>query len=105
MMIIVDGTGPYDDPEYRWAMNSSFCLQLNSQVAQSKYWRGPGWVPDGQTHSIAEEAYRFLCDFMKAKPSVDEPVYLAGYSRGGAAAIQIAKWLRVPQVHHRRQPK
>lgn len=99
MFAIIDGTGAYNDQEYNMNMARSFCWQLNTGIPGSRYYRGPG--ADGLN-----------CDQIANKVTIDvrtanEPQnYLAGYSRGGAIAIQVAKLLNeAPTVTFGRYPK
>src|SRR5579871_4409617 len=87
MIAIVDGTGPFKDSDYAAEMKNSFCSQLKA-LPNATYHRGP----EGTgllTRSIASD----VRDQVESGALCELNVYLAGYSRGGAAAIQIAKWL------------
>ncbi len=72
------------------AMARSFCYQLSLNVPNAYYWEGPGNL-GVSTRSKANQAFKWIHDSMKVNPR--EPVYLAGYSRGGATVIQLAKFL------------
>jgi pimeloyl-ACP methyl ester carboxylesterase len=110
MFVGIDGTGPTDDKEYEQAMSKSFVKQLydelNTRQPPGWYHRGPtllsmaalgfGSLKDGswgltlsQVRDLAEMAVKVI------KEHADEPgpIVLAGYSRGGAAAIQTARML------------
>src|SRR5258708_15533689 len=95
MMIIVDGTGAYKEREYEVEMKDSFCQQLSKRlgIVASNYYTGPGlwgyWTAD-----TAKNACELVQSWRKAPvPAREKTISLAGYSRGGAAVIQIAKWL------------
>ncbi len=90
MLIIVDGTGPYDYDQYKKDFAHSFCSQLfNQNTASSKYYSGPGTL-GVSTRSTANNGCRDVIKSFESNPK--EKIYLAGYSRGGAAVMQIAKW-------------
>ena len=85
MIFIVDGTGPSDDQEYKKAMAKSFCSQLHAEtVHKSIYVRGPT-LDGSETHGIASD----IATMIAAVPS-SHPIFLCGYSRGGAAVISAA---------------
>ena len=88
-MAIIDGTGPRDEREYNPAMQNSFCRQLETNLGgKAKYIRGPG--PFGMdVRSEAREAH----DFLYANRKNGVKLMLAGYSRGGSAAIMAAESL------------
>jgi hypothetical protein len=92
MMMIVDGTGPYDEAEYKYDMTGSFCNQLKGAMPNTEYYEGPGTL-GLTTGGIAYKAFQSLCERRSNRREDRDWVYLAGYSRGGAAVIQIAKWL------------
>jgi dienelactone hydrolase len=88
-MAIIDGTGPWSDAVYAKAMKHSFCAQLRSQLgAMGHYERGPS----GEGYRIEERASRAV-DFLKARHAVGSRLMLAGYSRGGSAAVIAARML------------
>ena len=98
MFYIVDGTGPYSQEEYDLAMARSFCWQLEVAFRKypAKYVAGPGGM-GGSTYSMARSGADEIQEFRKTfgggrKGSV-RPLYLAGYSRGAATVIQMAKFL------------
>jgi hypothetical protein len=93
MMAIVDGTGPYGEQDYQLTMARSFCYQLSTGVKNARYWEGPGSLGI-TTRSKGNQAYDWIGEYIKENNK--EPVFLAGYSRGGATVIQVAKWLRQP---------
>src|SRR5262245_12888081 len=114
MIFGVDGTGPFWNDEYAVAMAGSFVAQLCWPKSPNKhYWRGPdtfdtiGSGPSPKT----------VADFIRSKvapaPKVSVypgiimptvvtspgigpslPVFLTGYSRGGATVIDVATILK-----------
>ncbi len=96
MIVCIDGTGPYDAQEYEMSMARSFCYQLAMQTRaqNSMYIEGPGGA-GGTTYFKASSGYDRIHDFYDGSPrrTKANPLFLAGYSRGGACAIQLAKWL------------
>src|SRR4029077_8525032 len=85
MIVVIDGTGPDARGEYQKLMGDSFCSQIG-RTANATYLRGPtlaGW----ETSAIADRAV----DAVKAARG---EVMLAGYSRGGCAAIIAARRLK-----------
>lgn len=87
MLFIVDGTGPYSDAQYGKDFSNSFCKQLDSfMVAPSKYYVGPGTF-GFTTGGIASCGLRDI----RAAHRQGAKIYLAGYSRGGAAVMNVAK--------------
>ncbi|MCR9260218.1 MAG: thioesterase domain-containing protein [Pseudomonadaceae bacterium] len=86
MLYIIDGTGPWLDSTYDIEMNGSFCKQLNNMTGdRSIYNRGPSLLGT-ELSTIVDEIYLEI----RRRPE-SEPVYLCGYSRGGAAAVIVAR--------------
>lgn len=91
MIFIIDGTGEADHRAYAREMADGFCKRL-MRKAKGRYWRGPslmGW----ETTDIA----RFVTDAIikwKGASKGDQKLFLAGHSRGGAAAIFVAQALK-----------
>lgn len=98
MFYIVDGTGPGDETDYDLAMARSFCWQLEVEFRHypAKYVRGPDWK-GGTTYTTArtgaDEIQEFRKTFGGGTQGSVRPIYLAGYSRGAATVIQMAKFL------------
>ena len=89
-LALVNGTGP-SGPLYDQVMRRSFCRQLGHKLAsQSFYLRGPNLL-GLQVHGEATAAYRWLRAAFEAHPGVR--LMLAGYSRGGSAAIMACEML------------
>ncbi len=85
VIVVVDGTGPADDTSYRAEMGSSFCSQIAAQAAGSHYFRGPS-LTGSEVSSIADRAVTAALGLA----ATGRPIRLAGYSRGGCAAINAA---------------
>ena len=90
MIIAIDGTGPESPSDYAKEMGGSFCSQIG-RAASAIYFRGPTLI-GSETSAIANlAADAVIAARSKASTS---PVMLAGYSRGGCAAIIAARRLR-----------
>lgn len=89
-MAVIDGTGPYNDATYSKLMQQSFCSQIARQIgAAARYERGPS--DEGyRMHERGERAAKFLQD---GRSKGLRRLMLAGYSRGGSAAIMAAEIL------------
>lgn len=90
MIFIIDGTGVADDGEYALEMAGGFCKRLVYK-ARGRYWRGPtlsGWGTADIARAVAEAVLEW-----KTSPQAGEKIFLAGHSRGGAAAIFAAQAL------------
>ena len=91
----IDGTSTEDDESYKVTYLNSFVNKLhrNELVRFTEPWylRGP-FLSGRDTAIRAEEAY----DHVKAKwtSGAAKAVFLGGHSRGGAAVIEVAKWLK-----------
>ncbi len=98
----IDGTGPFNDAEYAVKFRNSYVNLFGREYSWTKqgYDRGPS--RDGiSTKSKGSDAAKIIELWMKglqAKSGTDEKnkplVVLAGYSRGGAAAIHACNLLR-----------
>ena len=89
-MAIVNGTGP-PGPAYDDLMRSSFCLQLEQKLeSRSLYVRGPKLF-GYEVRNEALAVRRWLKSAHEADP--DSRLMLAGYSRGGSAAIMACEML------------
>lgn len=88
IMIVVDGTGPLSDVDYDEAMKNSFCNQIaRSLGGQAVYYRGPASFTVATVLRVWGGAAHVLA-------SGETRVFLAGYSRGGAAVTELAHYLR-----------
>lgn len=88
----VDGTGDFFDRTYEPTFDNSHVNILHQfwNEGPSHYRRGPWWVGDW-TYVEANRIYsRVKADWVAGAGAI----FLAGYSRGGAAVIEIAKWLK-----------
>jgi hypothetical protein len=89
---IVDGTGPDSGADYTKAMAKSFCRALANSVGPGRafYQRGPT-AAGLQVMREGLEAFKWL---RREHDKVgDAKLMLAGYSRGGSAAILAAEML------------
>ena len=85
---VVDGTGPYNDATYTQLMQHSFCSQIARQIGASAVCeRVLTRVPHNER---GERAADFLQD---GRRKGARRLMLAGYSRGGSAAIMAAEIL------------
>ncbi|CAN7365159.1 hypothetical protein [Massilia sp. LjRoot122] len=95
MIFIIDGTGVADHAAYAKEMSGGFCKRLMHK-ARGRYWRGPtlsGW----HTTDIAEYVTEAVMTW-KDSSQGQEKLFLAGHSRGGAAAIFVAQTLKKRNV-------
>jgi hypothetical protein len=94
-VIIVDGTGDFGDADYEASMRLSFCSQMALQLGGSAaYLRGPSMDGFAMEGKIDWAIYRAI-EAHDRDPNIR--LMLAGYSRGGSAAIgavERLKWLR-----------
>ena len=89
-MAIIDGTGEQDDAKYAESMKHSFCRQLADCLGKqnSFYVRGPS-AAGTETPACAKDAF----DWLRILNKNQRRLMLAGYSRGGSAAIMAAEML------------
>ncbi len=89
-MAIIDGTGEEDDAKYAESMKHSFCRQLADCLGKrnSFYVRGPS-AAGKETPACAKDAF----DWLRILNNSQRRLMLAGYSRGGSAAIMAAEML------------
>lgn len=91
MIFVIDGTGQADPAAYTREMADGFCARL-VRKAKGRYWRGPtlsGW----ETADIARHVKEAVVQW-KGAAAQGEKLFLAGHSRGGAAAIFAAQALK-----------
>jgi hypothetical protein len=88
-MAIIDGTGDADPDKYNTSMVNSFCKQLD-KLTYSKYFRGPSTL-GSEVQTLAHAACKWLLGKWEREPGAK--LMLAGYSRGGSAAILAAEML------------
>ncbi|MGH7025448.1 MAG: thioesterase domain-containing protein [Caulobacteraceae bacterium] len=90
MIIVIDGTGPASAGDYAREMRNSFCSQIG-RAAGAVYFRGPT-VTGSETSAIANLAVDAALAGGGAQGA--GALMLAGYSRGGCAAIIAARRLK-----------
>jgi pimeloyl-ACP methyl ester carboxylesterase len=90
MLICIDGSGPNDDAEYRSAFQHSFLQQAlhSCEVQYAGYYRGP----DMYGNKLQDPA-RIARRIQQRHRDGDHLIFLAGYSRGGAVAVEVANEL------------
>lgn len=106
MLACVDGSGPGDKKEYARTMARSFVKEIVDSSpepgAKKCYLQGPnalsmkvefGWMVR-VTYSQVSVLASDVVAFVRANWHPGERVFLAGYSRGGAAVIEAARRLK-----------
>lgn len=89
----IDGTGEWSDESYSVSFANSHVKKMYDQWPWPNlrfYHRGPSLL-GLETRMYAKKAERFLRS--KLESGQAKGVFLAGYSRGGAAVIEVASWL------------
>jgi pimeloyl-ACP methyl ester carboxylesterase len=87
-MAVIDGTGPSNELEYLSGMQNSFCRQLGARLAPNAFYhRGPSGF-GLETFGLAAWAADALSCVATNR------LFIAGYSRGGSAAVIAADLLR-----------
>lgn len=115
IVVILDGTGPLDDRRYSEEFAFSFCRQIQRRTSQAEYFRG---VPGEETvlgllatlvvvlnpevvRSQAGAGLDQIAHDRKFQSALgakyQQRIFIAGHSRGGAAAIMLAKHLNASQ--------
>ncbi len=95
MFICVDGSGPDERAEYSAAFHDSYLAQITRQSTQtfSQRYVGPNMTGGRQVPpQVIVDAIRARYDAGEADRA-DTSVFLAGYSRGGAAVVHVASLL------------
>jgi hypothetical protein len=93
----IDGTSPrWNDDEYRKVFEYSFISVLcNSwSYGPRHYERGPTTFDQKPENYTVLSALRIFEHVQSNWKPGETAVFLAGYSRGGAAVIEVAKWLK-----------
>ena len=90
MIVAIDCTGPDAPGEYAKEMGGSFCSQIG-RTANATYFRGPT-LTGSETSAIANLAVDAV--MAARRQAWAGEVMLAGYSRGGCAAIIATRRLR-----------
>jgi pimeloyl-ACP methyl ester carboxylesterase len=89
----IDGTGPSNNDEYRRDFAGSFVRKLRSSFGANAtgYLRGPGLL-GGETMGLVDTGTQWVTDKIKGLNGSKTPyrLFLAGYSRGGAAVTELA---------------
>ncbi len=94
-MAIIDGTGDFDDGDYALNMAGGFCVQLKHKLANvAQYERGPS-IDGIRVRERGDRAARFL---EQAKARGVARLFVAGYSRGGSAALFCAANLHLKRI-------
>ncbi len=91
----IDGTGEYNNDAYKKTFQNSFVNQLYRMSYLWKggtyYHRGPWWMGTDMPRLVG---LAFAYVMKQLLSGAADRVFLAGYSRGGAGAIQVAKLLK-----------
>lgn len=89
----IDGTSSEDNDSYEITFENSFVNRLKKETFTEDpfYHRGP-FISGVKTAQIAEDAYKYVVASRARNP--EAAVFLAGYSRGAAAVIEVASWLK-----------
>lgn len=99
MIFIIDGTGPDNFSDYHADMSRGFCWSLwTRNKLSASYLRGPNEL-GLETWEIADLMYAEVHAQLKAAPNTE--IVLAGHSRGGAAAIHLARKLQQDKIEVR----
>lgn len=91
----IDGSGTDNNAQYEIEFRDSFVNRLyRNQIVPFSYTfyrRGPTNL-GSETYSLASKAFEWVVD--KWTTGQAKAVFLSGYSRGGAAMIEVASWLK-----------
>lgn len=90
----IDGTGPYSNATYKSTFANSFVNRLYRMWPYPHlrfYHRGPQTLGT-TTKQYADKAFYFIADALHKRGA--KAVFMAGYSRGGAAVIEVADMLK-----------
>lgn len=92
----VDGTGEWSDSSYEITFKNSHVNTLFKYWAHgpSNYLRGPYRVDEKVNCNTWLQAKRTFDFVVEEWELGSKAVFLAGYSRGAAAVIEVAKWLK-----------
>lgn len=93
----IDGTGPSNNDEYRTDFTNSFVRKIWSTWAAGNagYLRGPSLL-GSETAGLAGEGTRWIVNRVRDLEKTKQPtrLFLSGYSRGGAAIVEVANQLK-----------
>jgi hypothetical protein len=97
----IDGTGVWNDKDYQRTFENSHVNSLYKGWSEGpkEYLRGPtteDWKLSALTRLQAHRIYTFVTQCWRNQGK--KAVFLAGYSRGGAALIEVAKWLKADNI-------
>lgn len=93
----VDGTGDFFNRTYEPIFENSHVNILHQfwNEGPSHYRRGPWWIGDWTVVEANRIYKQVKADWQAGNGAA---IFLAGYSRGGAAVIEIAKWLKTDGI-------
>ncbi len=95
-LYLIDGTGPENWKVYERDMQRGFCMQLKKQNGDRvEYLRGPT-LQGRETWFIGETILQFIKTDRAKYPKMR--ILLGGHSRGGAAAIYVARKLKEEKI-------
>lgn len=95
-LYLIDGTGPENWNEYERDMQRGFCMQLKKQNGDRvEYLRGPT-LQGLETWMIGETILQYVKADRAKYPKMR--ILLGGHSRGGAAALYVARKLKEEKV-------
>lgn len=95
-LYLIDGTGPENWKDYERDMQRGFCMQLKKQNGDRvEYLRGPT-LQGLETWMIGETILQFIKTDRAKYPNMR--ILLGGHSRGGAAAIYVARKLKEEKI-------
>ena len=87
---LIDGTGRWWNDDYDRDMADSFCSQMRWQFRGDKYYRRG---PSDEGYRFNEKAVEAVQNLARARQLGASRLFLAGYSRGAAVALQAAELL------------
>lgn len=91
----IDGTSTLGDEEYKVAFKNSFVNKMSRNelvpFSDAFYSRGPTLLGH-ETYAYARAAHMWIVTRWAAGQA--KAIFLAGYSRGAAAVIEVAHWLK-----------
>lgn len=96
----VDGTSMnFNDPGYEVTFKNSFVNRMSRNelvgFSDTFYHRGPS-ITGHETYALARMAYTWV--LTRWKTGQAKAIFLAGYSRGAAAVIEVAYWLKADGI-------
>src|SRR5437870_5057986 len=95
ILICVDGTGPRSTEAYRWHVLNSFVSRIFRKFPGRKlYFRGPDWTDLGWRQIPPDTLCTRIKEMLAVAPG---PVFMAGWSRGGATLINASALLNAKE--------